>query len=479
MNSTQRCFKIIHVNIRGLRSNHTNLQQYLTHENYPDVVTINETKLGVSTDISSLAFPNYFIAARREPTQNGGKHGSLILVKNNMTEINEISELRHIQEEVIGVKVKTKCNTVFNVITYYNPPGTYVNDHIFRACRRLRGKTIITGDLNCKNVSWGSTTTDRLGENLQSVLIDNRFHILNNGEKTRYDPANGKEQSLDIIVCNGKSTGRFTNFEVGHDVGSDHFPLKAEFYIGRCHVDAEQYRNIKNTDWTKFREELHGLSLEKPRTGNEIENFLSNLNAAIKNAFENSCPLKRKIQKTGMPFTDEMLKIVREKRKLRRHKSEAIRQGNNLAAIELQHAMNRKNHELKKLQKVRRREILKMECEMLNKEKDPARFFRLYGHITNTNKKEERNFKVIKNDQGCSAETDQEKANLFVGHLENTHRLSDYRGFDDKWREKIEEYVTERPEVFSVNATREYIERENGDDEPLQLEITDDEVIEQ
>ena len=72
---SQSYLRLTHVNIRGIRANRLNLQHYLAKENYPEVVTLNETKLGVSTDITCLALPNYQIAARREPSQNGGVHG--------------------------------------------------------------------------------------------------------------------------------------------------------------------------------------------------------------------------------------------------------------------------------------------------------------------------------------------------------------------------------------------------------------------
>jgi exonuclease III len=129
MNYDPCSFRLTHVNIRGFRANRQNLLNYLAEENFTDVITINETKLGVSTDV--LMLPNYEIAARREPTMNGGRHGSMILVKNTIKEACEISDMREqFIEEVVGVKVKTSNNYTFNIITYYNPPGKLVNERI-------------------------------------------------------------------------------------------------------------------------------------------------------------------------------------------------------------------------------------------------------------------------------------------------------------------------------------------------------------
>ena len=316
MNDSSQPFKLTHVNIRGIRANRLNLKHYLAQENYPDVITLNETKLGVSTDITGLVFPNYRIAARRERSQNGGVHGSMILVHNNLTEVNEIEDFRDFGEEVLGVKLRTKNNLTFNIVAYYNPPGTHINDMIFARCRLLKGKTIIAGDLNCKNLYWGSTLTDAHGERLLNVLIDNHFHILNNGEKTRYNPVTGNEQSLDIIACDNECVKYFSSFDIGDDIGSDHYPLNAKFELGCRNKSHVVYRNIKETDWESFKSDLNAFHLEVPRCASKIDEFVSTLTNAIKKSFERACPEKKKPIAKGISFTNEMLNVVKDKRKL-------------------------------------------------------------------------------------------------------------------------------------------------------------------
>ena len=39
-------YRIVHLNIRGVRSNKRNLERYLALNNYPEIVTLNETKFG-------------------------------------------------------------------------------------------------------------------------------------------------------------------------------------------------------------------------------------------------------------------------------------------------------------------------------------------------------------------------------------------------------------------------------------------------
>ena len=478
MNYDPCSFRLIHVNIRGFRANRQNLLNYLAEENFPDVITINETKLGVSTDV--LMLPNYEIAARREPTMNGGRHGSMILVKNTIKETCEINVIREqFIEEVVGVKVKTSNNYTFNIITYYNPPEKHVNERIFAACKRLRGKTILTGDLNSKNINWGSTFTDPQGDHLQNALIDHRFILLNNGEKTRCDPRNGQEQVLDIAVSNLETMKYFHSFEIGADVGSDHYPLKITLSLSTPVSAQERFRDIKDTNWESYRKEFENVQFSEAKNGHEIDECLSRLNEMILKAFEISCPLKGKRIKGGISFTKEMRDIVKEKRAIRRQKSEAIRLGDSVTLADLQKALNRKNNELKKLQRQKQTEDLRKDCQSLNQEKNSAKFFKLYDKIAGKSKKKDSIYSAISDESGNLAETDQEKANLFASQLEKTHQTSEFSGFNENWRQEVESYVTSKPEIFKSEKENTYDDVEVGDSEPLMKEINAEEVIAQ
>ena len=47
-------FTIIHVNIRGLRANRDNLIRYLEENSFPEVVTLNETKINQESNIHKI-----------------------------------------------------------------------------------------------------------------------------------------------------------------------------------------------------------------------------------------------------------------------------------------------------------------------------------------------------------------------------------------------------------------------------------------
>jgi hypothetical protein len=167
----------------------------------------------------------------------------MILVRNDIEDVVEIDSLRsQFREEVIGIEIReTQERPQLNVITYYNPPTNRVNSKICEHQRYHGTNTIITGDLNCKHISWGSTTMDNFGSNLCDVLEDQRWVILNDGSKTRYDPASGKEEVLDLIICTPQTLKMRNEFYVGEDVGSNHYALHADLIFKNPMVKSPTY----------------------------------------------------------------------------------------------------------------------------------------------------------------------------------------------------------------------------------------------
>ena len=98
-------YDIVHVNIRGARANKTNLLHYLDSLNFPEIVILNETKLGYLTRFD---LDGYNCASRREPNPTGGSRGSMILVRGDISDVVEIDELKtkFRNDEVIGAEIK-------------------------------------------------------------------------------------------------------------------------------------------------------------------------------------------------------------------------------------------------------------------------------------------------------------------------------------------------------------------------------------
>ena len=475
MAAASRFFQVVHINIRGIRANKDNLLQYLGEFHFPDFVTINESKLSIN---QPFFLQNYDCIARKE--RRGGQHGSLILKRNDIQDVTGIEKLNQFNEEVIGVRVNGNSERPStNIITYYNPPNTEPNSNILRICRQLKGRTIITGDFNCKHTCWGSTKNDAPGKSLLKAVNDNSLFILNTGEMTRYDPITGKEQVLDLMITNSNLVTNFDSWHVDHDIGSDHYPIRAKFSFNNQTTEPAEpgkRRNLKNANWQIFKSSLQNVQIEKPRNGEELDAAINLLTMKIIEALDVACPLQKIRPKRGLPFSPEMIAIVKEKRCLRRKKAAARRQGDLLSMAELQTRINRKNNDLKKVQKIKHKSDILKRCQELNKEKDSARFFKLFDQIRNK-QPETGNLCDIRNGNE-TATTDHEKANLFSKRLEKIHQTKEDPSFNQSWKTTVESYVTERNYTFEQDKTNHYTPREIGDDEPLMSPITKEETME-
>ena len=462
-------FTVVHVNIRGLRANKENLIHYLEEHQFPDIVSVNETKMDMSQTID---IPNYVCVAQR-----GNKpHGSMILVRKDIQNVSVIEELENINEEVIGIKLNSISNRpTINIVTYYNPPGKFTDPQALDICNHLRGRTVLVGDFNSKNTCWGSTKTDRQGLALLTNINDHRFIVLNDGSMTRYDPVTGKEQVLDLCLVNSLMAQDFLTWCVDGDIGSDHYPIRASFSIGHS-TGETTYRNIKDTDWKVFQEYLDKIQISEVSSALDVETAVVALSESIKQAFHNSCPEKVNKFHKKTPFTQEMLQIVKEKRRLRREKANLRAIGDLDSASLVQSQINRKNNELKRLQKIRHKQILMRRCHELNTEKDSKRFFELFNVIKGRTTTSASSSHI--KDGTDIATTDQEKADLFARRLERLHQTNDDRAFNDDWKRSVEKEIEENKQIFEVDTSSSYSDPEEGDNCLSMSPITTEEILE-
>ena len=461
-------FQVVHLNVRGIRANRENLINYIQEKEFPHILTINETKMGSD---QSIFIPNYDCVA-----QKGNRpHGSMIFKRKDILNVNALESLDHFNEEVIGIRLNgDNSRPVINIITYYNPPGNMVNPDILDTCQRQRGRTVVTGDFNCKNICWGSTKTDAQGRALLQTLNDHCLITLNDGSKTRYDPVTGKEQVLDLTICNSLMARNFVTWQVDEDIGSDHFPIRAIFSIGSVTQRATTYRNVKDTDWEDFQNRLIEVNQLPLTTAQEVENAVAALTAHILNAYHEACPLKTNRFKNKMPFTREMQAIVKEKRRLRREKAAARAREDAIMVAVLQKEINRRNNELKRLQKVFHKRSVMRKCRELNMEKDSRRFFQLFNSIKGIESQSSNSCKI--KDGNDIAETDGEKADLFAKRLERLHQTREDSAFNSNWKRNIESYVEDHKQIFQIDMSSTYSQKEAGDEDLLLTPITMEEM---
>ena len=476
-------YEILHLNIRGARANKSNLIKYLSDCNSPEIITLNETKLG-----SSIQFdlPGYNCAARKEINQYGGTHGSMILVRSDLSDISEIEEIteKFPQLEILGIVIKhSTVRPELKVFTHYIPPKTSPNPKVLEFISSQNGNCILTGDLNCKSLVWGSSKTDTYGEDLHDQIQRNGLYILNDGSKTRCDPVSGKEEALDIVISNIGIVSMFRNFWVGDDVGSDHYPIHTLLQFRSKPIESRgQEQRVEWTDWKAFQQKmLSWPSLDTCNTPNDIDQAVQTITQQTTDAFNTACPLRDKKKPPKCRFTPEIEAKVKEKRHLRRQKNMAAARGNQLEVRRVMTRINFLGNEIKKLQKQETKKDLERHCESLNRENDPKKFFQIFKKISNpiinTEPKPTNTRKII-DEWGNAANSSQEKATLFANRLQRVHQEPDFRGFNDGWKASVERYLSANQHTYELNPASQYLQAEEGDDSTLLKEVTVDELRE-
>ena len=108
-------YDVLHVNIRGAKSNRDYLVDYLKDSGYPEIVMLNETKLSSS---SYFKIPGYECVSRREQHRS---YGSMILVRSDITNVVETTEVKtkFKNDEILGAEILPSTHTpgikVFNL----------------------------------------------------------------------------------------------------------------------------------------------------------------------------------------------------------------------------------------------------------------------------------------------------------------------------------------------------------------------------
>ena len=470
-------YEILHLNVRGVRANKHNLEKYISDCNYPEIITLNETKLGSKI---RFEFTGYECASRLEFSDKGGCHGSMILIRSDIKDVVEIEDVRtkFPRDEIIGIEVKGNSKRPsLKVFTHYLPPRNSPKRQILEYIQQQNGNCLITGDFNCKNMAWGSTKTEASGTELLDQIQSNDLFIHNDGFATRCDPVTGKEDVLDLIISNFGAMSMFKSFWVGEEIGSDHFPIHSLLQFGtQSDFYIPQTRRVRSTDWKAFERHLSiWPPLEICHTGHDIDIAVEVITTQIQDAFNQACPLQPKRKPAKCRFTPEIESKIKEKRRLRREKNKAMADLDQGQVRLIMSRINKIGNEIKKLQKRARKEDFERHCESLNNENDPRKFFQTFSKISDpyTNSEPKSlTTRAIKDEWGNSAKTAQEKAYLFANRLAKVHQVPEFHGFNEGWKASVESYLQNNKKSFESRPLEKYLESEDQDDSELLQKIS-------
>ena len=192
------------------------------------------------------------------------------------------------------------------------PPDLFKD--LVKYCQQKALPLITSTDCNAHHTLWGSTNINARGEDLMQYIIQENLKWENIGNTPTFSNAI-RDEVLDITLTNPQASQMVQYWKVDPLPSlSDHALIT--YNITSQQTSTRQSRNIKRTDWDKYREHLsHDLN-HSPRetlTTEDLDEQVNNLTNKITAAYENSCPTSYIKKTKATEWWTEELNIEKEK----------------------------------------------------------------------------------------------------------------------------------------------------------------------
>jgi len=308
---------VMHLNVNSLRLKCTLVDQYLG-ETKPDIVCFNETKLN-GRDAPRLTGYQLICSRDRQVDRVEGG-GAAIYARRGIL----CSDISPDIDDVVAIEIRAG-NQVYAVVSYYCPPThAALNVPMLDGFANRYDRLIVAGDLNAKHQYFGSSKTEHRGEILFDLVERHDMYVANNtAEPTRHCVVSGQLDLLDVFLVSKALVGKVEQCYVGDLACSDHFPVHLSLRLGGNINSAptKKVRILAKCDWDKFSEEL--LSTAPRITDSSfsdeagIDATCEQLEGAMTHALDVACPYQT-VKDYAFRVSAETLKLIREKRKIRR-----------------------------------------------------------------------------------------------------------------------------------------------------------------
>ena len=310
--------KILHLNIQAIKNKKERLLEYLVERNI-DIASVNETWLNPTISLSS---PQYHIIRKDRSIRRGG--GVCLLIRKSLNF--EQLDLTSFPEEVVGLSITNTSGNRWFFVSVYNEPKNTLTAKLFDHLNLLCGNLVIMGDFNSHHSLWFSKRNDGNGKFLCKLIKRNKWSVHNNSIPT-YTPVHRIESHsiIDLVLTNASGADSIKNLAVDEDedLGSDHSPVLFEVLNGVFgnQTSSASSGSIKSTSWSKFSKLLikieTNLNIRSNETENDIDHNLTVLESAINTALNGSTSLKIVPNKEPMILPENIIKLIKLKRKAR------------------------------------------------------------------------------------------------------------------------------------------------------------------
>ena len=283
----ERPIKIMHWNACGLKYKKEELREYLRKYEV-DICAIQETHLKPQDRFWIRGYEGF-----RQDRISREKGGIITLVSNTLTAV-ETSRSRkegddHDQDtEYLGIDVLLPSRTlqIFNI---YSPPD---KNFLFETPTR-ESNCLAIGDFNSHSPSWGYSTMDSKGEDVEQWAVDNQLVLINKPEDPpTFTSRSWRTTHTPDLAFATDDLHKVCERNVGQQLGgSDHRPVLLTAHVNYTPLGdiREPSWNMKKADWSSFQERSELLAQRIKLTGN-MNRDAKEFNTAILQAAKESIP---------------------------------------------------------------------------------------------------------------------------------------------------------------------------------------------
>ena len=312
-------------NAHGLNAHLLQFKNYLVQVKFlPDVICLQETFLKEKN--KTPKFDNYNVI--RKDFMQHTRGGLAILIKKgiNFTILN-LGVIENI--EIQGIKIKTETGYLEILNTYISPSNKILKTQLEKIFPSKR--SLIIGDFNAHNQSWGCTTVNERGKILEEILIEKQLTVLNTGQPTRITPVNFKNLSvIDLAIVTRELALTCKHSVSNNNIGSDHFLSNIVINEQALLEPSSSMHmwNFKKADWKNYKENSQNYITDgilddniNDTFNNIVESLTSLANESLhtRKNFQNNNNKNRKYK--PLPFWNSKCSEVIYKRNRARNKA--------------------------------------------------------------------------------------------------------------------------------------------------------------
>ena len=318
--------KIIQININGLKSKITELQQLIQQEQ-ADIITIQESKLSDKTTTPKIT--NY--TAIRTDRQNNKGGGLITYIHSSLTFTENIlpTHLDSNYIELQHITLHINKHTHHNLINIYIPPRNNNITHgqedtdIAKYMDYITNQPncITTGDINAHSEDWYSTQNDHRGNLIADHIQNSEHNILNTNTPTRIPTDTNQQQTSPDITLISNTLMLNATWHTSYKLQSDHLPIITTIDTNTKRNKKQEnktFTNYNKANWTNFTEEIEQEigKLEQNITKHNIHKANKTLTEIILQADKNNIP-KGHIKATIKPIPEHIRNKITERNNMR------------------------------------------------------------------------------------------------------------------------------------------------------------------